>query len=90
LKINYNNEISFWIIDEITGIEIRSKIYNKFIQTMESPAVRTAFGSHICKWINNKNKTINEAIDKSLNVGYTRIELTFYTASGEIPANEFI
>jgi hypothetical protein len=84
----YDNEISFWFIDE--DIEIRVKIYNKFIQMIESPAVRSSFGSHICKWINNKNKMINEAIDKSLNVGYSRLELTFYTPNGELPKNEVV
>ena len=57
---------------------------------MESPAVRSSFGSHICKWVNNKNKMINEAIDKSLNVGYSRLELTFYTPNGELPTNEIV
>jgi len=52
--------------------------------------VRSSFGSHICKWINNKNKMINEAIDKSLNVGYSRLELTFYTPNGELPTNEVV
>lgn len=88
IEKDYNNEVSFWIIYE--DFEIRIKIYNKFIQTIESPSTRGAFGSHIAKWINNKNKRINDAIDKSLNVGYSRLEMTFYTPNGRTPKNEIV
>ena len=88
IEKDYNNNVEFWIIYE--DLEIRIKIYNKFIQTIESPAVRTNYGSHIAKWVNNKNQTLNKAIDKSLNVGYSRLEMTFYTPNGRPPKNEIV
>ena len=32
---------------------IRYKFYNKFIQSMESPSVRSKIGSHVHEWVNN-------------------------------------
>ena len=45
---------------------------------MESPAVRKHWGSHLLHWINNDNKQLNEAATKSLNYGYSRLEMTSY------------
>ena len=57
----YKNNVSFWLIDELTDIKIKVRIYNKFIQALESPAVRKFWGSHLLHWINNDNKQLNEA-----------------------------
>ena len=75
-------------MDDETDMKIRVKLYNKFIQAMESPAVRTWCGSHLLHWINNNNNELNKATDKSLNYGYTRLEMTFYTET--IPSNELV
>ena len=56
IEEDYKNNVSFWLVDEETDIKIRVKIYNKFIQSMESPAVRKQWGSHLLHWINNDNK----------------------------------
>ena len=79
IEEDYKNNVSFWLVDELTDIKIRVKIYNKFIQSLESPAVRKSWGSHLLHWINNDNKQLNEATIKSLNYGYSRCEMTFYT-----------
>ena len=88
IEEDYENNVSFWLVDDETDIKIRVKCYNKFIQSLESPAVRKQCGSHLLNWINNENKMLDEAIEKSLNFGFTRIELTFYTDT--IPADEIV
>ena len=88
IEEDYDNNVSFWFVDDETDIKIRVKLYNKFIQSLESPAVRKQCGSHLLNWINNENKMLDEAIEKSLNFGFTRIELTFYTDT--IPADEIV
>ena len=55
------NKVSFRLVDEMADIKIRVELYNKFIQAMESPAVRKFWGSHLLHWINNGNKQLNEA-----------------------------
>ena len=88
IEEDYKNNVSFWLVDEETDIKIRVKIYNKFIQSMESPAVRKLWGSHLLHWINNDNKQLNEATYKSLNYGYSRLEMTFYIET--IPNDDLI
>jgi len=78
IEEDYKNNVSFWLIDEMTDIKIRVKIYNKFVQALESPAVRKQWGSHLLHWINNDNKQLNEAAKQSLNYGYSRLEMNFY------------
>ncbi len=58
---------------------VRYKFYNKFIQSMESPSVRTKIGSHIGDWCNNPESILRDAINKSLDTGLLRLELTIYT-----------
>ena len=88
LSKKYNNEVSFWIEDEYDDVKIMVKLWNKSIQGLESYAVRKHYGSHFLQWINNENNNLDEAIEKSLNVGYTRIEMTFHT--DEIPSQDMI
>ena len=90
IQKDYDNNVEFWVVDEDENIDIRVKIYNKYIQMMESPSVRENYGSHICKWINSKNKTFDKAIEKSLNYGYSRLEMTFYTTEGRPPKYDVV
>ena len=57
---------------------IRYKFYNKFVQSMESPSVRSKIGSHINDWCNNPELILNRAINNSLDTGILRLEITFY------------
>lgn len=88
IEEKYKNIVHFWILDKLTDIKIRVKIYNKFIQTMESPAVRTSTGSHLLHWINHDNKDFDDAIFKSLDYGYSRLEMTFYNDT--IPSDDLV
>ena len=54
---HYLNTDSFWFVGDETDITIRCDIYSKFIQSLESPAVRIMWGSHLLHWINNDSNT---------------------------------
>ena len=68
-----------FIMSDKYDVTIRVKLYNKFIQGLQSYAVRKQYGSHLLQWINNENKQLDKAIEKSLIVDCTRIETTVYT-----------
>jgi hypothetical protein len=57
---------------------VRYKLYNKFVQSMESPSVRGKVGSHVADWVNNPEKELYYAIPKSMDTGLLRLEITFY------------
>ena len=88
IEEDYDTNASFWLVDDETGMNIRVTLYKNNIQAMGSPAVRKSCGSHLLHWINNDNDVLNRAIEKSLNYGYTRLEMTFYTET--IPSNELV
>lgn len=58
--------------------DIRYKVYNKFAQSLESHSVGFPIGNHVHNWINNFEAPIRESIRKSIPVGFTRVELSFY------------
>ena len=66
-----------WINDQNT-IKTRCKIYNKFVQSLESGSVRSRTGNHLWNWVNNPHSGMRDRIPKSLEYGYTRFEVTFY------------
>jgi hypothetical protein len=63
---------------ETTNGSVRYKFYNKFVQSMESPGVRSVISNHFMDWCNNPEKKLKEAISKSLESGLLRLEITFY------------
>lgn len=63
-----------------TGIVIRFKIYNKFIQAVETAGVADMFGYSVDDWINNKDDKMRESILKSLEFGFSRLEMTIYSS----------
>ena len=71
-----NNCLSFIRSSSIGTI--RYKFYNKFIQSMESPSVRSKIGSHVHEWVNNPEPILKNAIEHSLNTGLLRLEFTIY------------
>jgi hypothetical protein len=70
------NCLSF-ITTDLWG-QTRYKLYDKFIQSVESRAVRSEVGSHLVHWVNNPEPPLQEAIPKSLDTGLLRLESTFY------------
>jgi hypothetical protein len=57
---------------------VRYKVYNKFVQSAESPSVRGTVGNYLANWCNNPEKELAFPIPKSLNTGLLRLEITFY------------
>ena len=63
---------------------IRSKIYNKFVQEVESESVRENFGHHLYNWCHIKGN-LGDAIEAAQKHGLLRVETTYY---GRIPTRE--
>ena len=61
--------------------EIRSKIYNKFAQEVESDSVRENFGHHLYGWCHGGG-IYKDTVKKALPYGLLRVETTYY---GRIP-----
>ena len=59
---------------------IRYKVYNKFIQVLESSEVRMSIGCRMENLVKKEGK-FAERIEKYKEHGYTRVELTFYGSS---------
>lgn len=71
--------LSFMYTCPQTGIKIRFKIYNKFIQCMETSSVTEQFGYSVPNWINNKEEKLRNSILNSLAYGFSRLEMTVYS-----------
>jgi hypothetical protein len=65
-------------IKTTTNGTVRYKFYNKFVQSMESPGVRSTIGNHFMDWCNTPEKELKKAIKESLDSGLLRLEITFY------------
>ena len=61
--------------------DIRYKLYNKFVQSLESPSVRDLVGSHLGDYISNPKDKLKEAIMLAKDTGILRLEITFYRHS---------
>jgi hypothetical protein len=85
-KVGYN--CLTWI-ETVGGLKLRYKIYNKFVQMLESEAVRKNIGNHWQTWVEQFNTTLAEARDDGTNRGLTRTEVTFY-CQNRIPSDDFI
>jgi len=77
-----------WIETE-KGMEIRSKLYNKMVQMLESHAVRSKIGNHWKGWADQWGTRLAKCRDSACHRGLTRAEVTFYCKS-KIPADDFI
>ena len=66
------------------GEKIRSKIYNKFAQEVESDSVRDNFGHHLYGWC-HAGGIYKDTIKGALEHGLLRMETTYY---GRIPTQE--
>ena len=72
------------IIHKRNGRKIRSKIYDKMVQMLESFSVRSNGGSHWRDWATQQNTTLAKARDSpgARDCGLTRFEITFYGVEG--------
>ena len=79
--IDNNNSVGANCLTFITNSyfgAVRYKFYNKFVQSMESPSVRGRVGNHYSHWTNNPEQILKESINKSLDTGLLRLEITYY------------
>ncbi|KAF9304471.1 hypothetical protein BGZ91_008918, partial [Linnemannia elongata] len=66
-----------WRNTEEDAKNIRYKVYNKFVQVMESAEVRNSLGSRMEDLV-EKGTTFSQRVKRYRKYGYTRVELTFY------------
>ena len=78
-------------METVDGIKTRPKIYNKFVQMLETQSVRSKVGSHWKDWTSQKGTRLAKARDLACERGLTRAEVTIYiTNQEEIPSEDFI
>jgi gamma-glutamylcyclotransferase (GGCT)/AIG2-like uncharacterized protein YtfP len=78
LKKVGNNCIS-WYSNTNTGILIRTKVYNKFVQMLECPSVIKNIGSMIHELIANPSDSFQQTLVNTSTTGITRIEIKVYS-----------
>lgn len=71
-----------------SGCTIRCKIYNKYVQSLETKSVRSSLGNHWRDWVDQRrpdvdtgervNTRLAVARDRAVDRGLTRAEVTFY------------
>jgi hypothetical protein len=61
-----------------TVIQLRAKVYNKFVQMVESSEIRSKLGSKLSYLVANTDLDLAEKIQRYKKEGMTRLELTFY------------
>lgn len=76
-------------METVQGMSIRSKLYNKFVQMLETQAVRSRIGNHWMAWVDQALTTLAANRDDARERGLTRCEVTFY-CEDKIPTDDFI
>ena len=77
-----------WVETE-NDMTVRSKIYNKMVQMLESQAVRAKVGNHWKGWVDQLGTRLAESRRKAKDRGLTRTEVTFYCVKG-IPSDHYL
>lgn len=67
-----------WMITTDKEQEVRCKIYNKFIQMMESAQVRSSLGSRLEELVGSSDEKFTKKLLAAKDKGLSRLELTFY------------
>lgn len=58
--------------------EVRNKVYNKFVQMLESAQVRTSLGSRLEELVASSDDKFTQRLLAAKHTGLSRLELTFY------------
>lgn len=69
---------------------IRFKVYNKFIHSLEVKSNATQVGTNIYNWVNNGDYRLKQNIPQTLEHGFLRLECTFYRSNNTLPTEEEI
>lgn len=70
-----------WYANTDKDQRLRCKMYNKFVQLLESAEVRTSLGSRLEELVDSSNKGFRERLLEASTSGYSRLEITFYGAA---------
>jgi hypothetical protein len=74
-----DNCISFYLPASVLGCKLRVKIYNKFVQVLESANLYESIGSRLSHLVADPvDPTFVDKLMRYLSKGYTRIELSVY------------
>jgi hypothetical protein len=73
-----NNCIS-WYMTSGSGVRLRIKVYNKFVQMLESAEVRSYIGSRLSSIVADPSKRFRDVLKECKNHGLTRIEIKVYS-----------
>lgn len=72
-----NNCISWYA--KTGDINLKIKVYNKFVQMLESSDVRTYVGSRVSSIVASKSPVMRDTLERSKGSGLTRIEIKVYS-----------
>lgn len=61
-----------------TVVDLRAKIYNKFVQMIESTEARSRIGSQLSNFIANRSQRFTQKLLRYKDTGMTRFEITVY------------
>jgi hypothetical protein len=68
-----------WYSKASDDLSIRTKVYNKFVQMLESCDLRSSIGSQLNYLVSNPDAALLERLQKYVPTGMSRIELTIYS-----------
>lgn len=72
------NHCLSWILYTYKNQKIRCKMYNKFVQMMESAETRMSLGSRMEDLVMAQDKKLHKRLRKAKEHGLSRLEITFY------------
>ncbi|KAF9536255.1 hypothetical protein EC957_011847, partial [Mortierella hygrophila] len=72
------NHCLSWILYTYKNQKIRCKMYNKFVQMMESAETRMSLGSRMEDLVMAQDKKLHKRLRKAKKCGLSRLEITFY------------
>jgi hypothetical protein len=72
------NHCLSWFTKTSKDQKVRCKVYNKFVQMMESAEVRMSLGSRMENLVMDVDEDLHKRLYKAKKSGLTRLELTFY------------
>jgi len=72
------NHCLSWFMETSKEQKIRCKVYNKFVQMLESAEVRMSLGSRMENLVMNADDNLQKRLCKAKKTGLTRLEITFY------------
>jgi len=73
-----NNCISWYSFSD-GGVRLRIKVYNKFVQMLESSEVRSYIGSRLSSIVSDPSKRFRSVLKECKDYGLTRVEIKIYS-----------